>query len=86
MRFPACILLLTVLLALPAEAKDCTPVETAPGVKTRPVGCADFGRELTSKKQPEPDQAKGIVYNRDGTTVRINGAVRVDTGAMNGKR
>jgi hypothetical protein len=74
------------MLALHAEAKDCTPIETAPGVKTRPVGCADFERELTARKPADPDNAKGVVYNRDGTTVRVNGAVRVDTGVINGKR
>jgi hypothetical protein len=81
--------LLTATLWVPialAQAKDCKTVETAPGVKTLPAGCADLGRERTAKKQVEPDKANGIIYSRDGTTVRVNGSVRVDTGVTNDKR
>jgi hypothetical protein len=62
-----------------AAAKDCTSVETAPGVKSKPAGCADLGREATPKK---PDDGKlrgadGYIVNRDGTRIRVFG--RVDT-------
>jgi hypothetical protein len=70
------------LLSASASAKDCTPVETAPGVKTKPAGCTDLGREATPKK---PDDgrlrgADGYIVNRDGTRIRVLGRVGSEYG------
>jgi hypothetical protein len=74
------VLLLALLGA--AAAKDCTPVETAPGVRTKPAGCADLGREALPKK---PDDGKlrgadGYIVNRDGTRIRVFGRVGSEYG------
>ena len=65
-----------------ASAKDCTPVETAPGVKSKPAGCADLGRETLPKKA---DDGKlrgedGYILNRDGTRIRVFGRIGVEYG------
>jgi hypothetical protein len=65
-----------------AAAKDCTPVETAPGVRTKPAGCADLGREALPRK---PDDGKlrgadGYIVNRDGTRIRVFGRVGAEYG------
>jgi hypothetical protein len=64
-------------------SKDCTPVETSPGVKTKPWGCADLGRPAPPKKPEDGRLAgdeRGVVYNRDGTTVRIFGRATTEVG------
>jgi hypothetical protein len=72
-------------LAAPSMAlsKDCTPVETSPGVKSKPWGCADLGR-ATPPKKPEDGRLtgneRGIVYSRDGTTVRVFGRAVSEVG------
>jgi len=69
---------LSALLATSAAfAKDCTPVETAPGVKTKPAGCADLGREAPPRRAgDEPRRANdGWVVQRDGTRVKTFGGI-----------
>jgi hypothetical protein len=72
----------TLALLSAAPAKDCAPVETAPGVKTKPAGCVDLGREALPKK-PEDSRlrgADGYIVNRDGTRIRVFGRAGVEVG------
>jgi hypothetical protein len=60
-------------------AKDCMPVETAPGVRVKPAGCADIPRQAT------PTKADGMAPGSDGTIVsrdgiRIGGRVKSEVG------
>jgi hypothetical protein len=73
---------LSLALLSAAAAKDCTPVETAPGVKSKPAGCVDLGREALPRK---PDDGKlrgadGYIVNRDGTRIRVFGRVGSEYG------
>jgi hypothetical protein len=73
---------LSLALLSAAAAKDCTPVETAPGVKSKPAGCVDLGREALPRK---PDDGKlrgadGYIVNRDGTRIRVFGRVGTEYG------
>ena len=73
--------IIAVALATPSFAKDCTPVETAPGVKSKPAGCADLGREAPPKKADDRLRGQdGWIVNRDGTRIRVFGGVRTDIG------
>jgi hypothetical protein len=70
------------LCSLPAMARDCTPIETAPGVRTKPAGCVNLGREAQPKK-PEDSRlrgADGYIVNRDGTRIRVFGRAGVEVG------
>jgi hypothetical protein len=62
-------------------AKDCTPVETAPGVRVKPAGCADIPRQATSTKADGMARGSdGSIVYRDGTRIRIGGRVKSEVG------
>jgi hypothetical protein len=68
-----------------AAARDCRPVETAPGVLTAPPGCATLGREALPPRQAAPGRPGGgesptgsRFLLPDGTEVRVHGRVGVE--------
>jgi hypothetical protein len=78
------LLILTLLLiSSPAFAKDCTPVETAPGVKTKPAGCSSVINEVPPKKANMdrlPSSGDGWIHYKDGTKVKVFGRTGVEVG------
>ena len=76
-RLPVLIALLATA-ATPAMARDCAPVETAPGVKVRPAGCP-----APSAKPGET----GWVRGKDGhsfhfgqTDLTVRGSLAIEAG------
>ncbi len=78
MRLPALVVTLLMFAALPAAAKECRMPDLPPGVQVRvPPECEGIVKRLNNddrvKAQP------GAIDLGNGTTVRIDGRVRVET-------
>jgi hypothetical protein len=71
-----------VAAASPAQARDCRPVEAAPGVRVPPPGCrAAADKGTAAKAAPAaPRRERGVIDLGNGTEIRIHGRVRIEGG------
>jgi hypothetical protein len=65
-----------------AQARDCRPVETAPGVRVMPPGCraAPDKRAATKAAPAAQRRERGVIDLGNGTEIRIHGRVRIEGG------
>jgi hypothetical protein len=66
------------LMAAPAFARDCTPLETAPGVKSLPQGCRAPVQAGGPAVAASRNDSRHIRFGN--TEVRVGGRVIVEAG------
>jgi hypothetical protein len=67
------------LTAAPSFARDCTPVETAPGVTSLPRGCR--APAPAARQAVEASRTDGRHLRFGNTEIRVGGRISIEAGS-----